>query len=303
MMGLVLYNTACGIYQALGDSRRPLFYLIISSLANVIMDFLFVAVFDWGVGGAALATVLGQLLSAILAFAHLMSGKFVVQIKLRRLLPDRRILGQVFRLGLPSGVQNSVIAFANVIVQSHINGFGDAAMAGCGSYSKIEGFVFLPIMSLTMAMTTFIGQNLGAQQPDRARSGARQGTIIAVILAELIGVVVFIFAPQLIGIFSKTEEILNFGVRQARVESLFFCFLAMSHCCAAILRGCGRTTMPMMVMLLTWCLLRIVYITVVLHFIYDITVVFTAYPLTWSVSTIIFIVALKKKDWTQNAKL
>ena len=170
LLALVLYNTATGIFQALGDSRHPLWYLIIASAANVVLDFLFVAGFDWGVAGAALATVLGQLLSAVLAFAHLMSGKFLVRIRLKHLRPDKNVLIQVIRQGLPGGIQNSVIALANVVVQSSINGFGDLAMAGCGSYSKVEGFVFLPIMSLAMAMTTFISQNLGAGKPERAKN-------------------------------------------------------------------------------------------------------------------------------------
>ncbi len=300
MMALVLYNTATGIFQALGDSRHPLYYLVISSLANVILDFLFVAVFDWGVSGAALATVLGQLLSAVLAFAHLMSGRFIVHIKLSKLRPDLDILKQIIRLGLPSGVQNSVIAIANVVVQSNINAFGDFAMAGCGSYSRIEGFVFLPITSLTMAMTTFISQNLGAGKRDRARKGARQGVLMTISFAELVGIVFFLFAPQLIGLFSSTPEVLAFGVRQAHVETLFFCLLGFSHGCAAILRGAGRPVTPMVVMLLVWCVFRIVYITLMVHLIPDITVLFTAYPVTWGISSILFLCSLLSSDWTAS---
>lgn len=300
MMALVLYNTATGIFQALGDSRHPLYYLVISSLTNVILDFLFVAVFDWGVSGAALATVLGQLLSTVLAFAHLMSGRFIVHIKLSKLRPDLDILKQIIRLGLPSGVQNSVIAIANVVVQSNINAFGDFAMAGCGSYSRIEGFVFLPITSLTMAMTTFISQNLGAGKRDRARKGARQGVLMTVSFAELVGIVFFLFAPQLIGLFSSTPEVLAFGVRQAHVETLFFCLLGFSHGCAAILRGAGRPVTPMVVMLLVWCVFRIAYITLMVRLIPDITVLFTAYPITWGISSILFLCALLRSDWTAS---
>lgn len=303
MMALVLYNTANGIFQALGDSRHPLYYLIISSIANVVLDFLFVAGLDWGVGGAALATVLGQLLSAVLAFAHLMSGRFVVKVQVKKLIPDRRTFGQVLRLGLPSGIQNSVIAIANVVVQSNINAFGDSAMAGCGSYSKVEGFVFLPITSLTMAMTTFIGQNLGARQLERAHRGARQGILMTTGFAELVGVAVFLLAPQLIGLFSSTPEVLAFGIRQARVEALFFCLLGFSHGCAAVLRGAGRPLTPMAVMLAVWCVFRIIYITVMVHWIPDITVLFSAYPITWGISSLLFLIALKRRDWAENANL
>lgn len=303
MLALVLYNTATGIFQALGDSRHPLYYLIISSAANVVLDLLFVAVFDWGVAGAALATVLGQLLSAVLAFAHLMSGRFVIRIRLRELKMDRRILVQILRLGFPGGIQNSVIAIANVVVQSRINGFGDMAMAGCGVYSKIEGFVFLPIMSLTMAITTFIGQNLGAQKPERAKACAKQGTLMTVVLAELVGVLVYILAPVLTSLFSDTPAVIDFGVRQTHAESLFFFLLAFSHSSAAILRGAGRSASPMFVLLAVWCLFRITYISVLLKFIPNIAVLFSAYPLTWAISSLIFLIMLKRKDWTKNIHL
>ena len=299
MLGLVLYNTSNGIFQALGDSRHPLYYLIISSIANVLLDFLFVAGFNWGVGGAALATVLGQLLSATIGFVHLMSGRFVVQIRLKSLRPDLDVFKRVIRLGLPSGIQNSVIAIANVVVQTNINAFGQAAMAGCGSYSKVEGFVFLPISSLTMAMTTFVGQNLGAGKLDRVRRGARQGILMTTLFSEAVGIIFYVFAPQLIGMFSSTPEVLAFGIRQARVEALFFCLLGFAHGCASILRGSGQAMTPMVVMLSVWCVFRILYITVMVHFIPDITVVFTAYPITWGISCILFLIALRHGRWSQ----
>lgn len=301
LLALVLYNTANGIFQALGDSRHPLFYLIVSSITNVVLDLLFVAVLGWGVAGAALATVLGQCLSALLAFAHLMSGRFLVQISLKKLRPDKAILGQVFRMGLPSGVQNSVISIANLVVQSNINAFGDVAMAGCGSYSKVEGFVFLPIMSLTLAMTTFVGQNMGAGRIDRVRSGAKTGILMTMGFAQLVGVAVFLLAPVLIGIFSDSAQVVAYGVRQARVEALFYCMLGFSHAAASILRGAGRAITPMGVMLAVWCVLRICYITVMVRLIPDITVVFTAYPVTWSISAVLFGLSLKKGTWLERA--
>lgn len=303
MLGLVLYNTATGIFQAMGDSRHPLYYLIVSAVLNLGLDLLFVAVFRMGVAGAALATVIGQTLSAILAFAHLMSGRFQVTVSLRRLRPDWSIFKSIFRLGVPSGVQNSVIAIANVVVQANINAFGDSAMAGCGSYSKVEGFVFLPITSLTMAMTTFVSQNLGAGDKARVKRGVVVGSAMTVILAELVGVAVQLLAPQLISIFNGEAEVVAYGVRQIRVEAFFFCLLAFSHAAAATLRGAGKAVVPMAVMLADWCLLRIVYITLMVRVIPDITVVFSAYPLTWSISSIIFAVILLRGRWLETASV
>ncbi len=257
LLGLVLYNTANGIFQALGDSRHPLYYLIVSSVVNVVLDLLFVAVWDMGVAGAALATVIGQCLSALLGFLHLMSGRFLVRVSLRRLRADPTVLGLIFRLGLPSGVQNSVIAIANVVVQSHINAFGDNAMAGCGSYFKVEGFVFLPITCLTLAMTTFVSQNLGAQRYDRVKEGARLGTLMTVGLSEAVGVAVFLVAPFLIGAVYPRSR----GDRLRRPAGAgggsFLLYAGVSHSAASILRGAGRAVIPMAVMLAVWCVFRI----------------------------------------------
>ena len=299
LIALILYNTSNGIFQALGDSRHPLYYLIISSLVNVVLDFWFVAGLHWGVAGAALATVLGQLLSAFLGLAHLMSGRFVVKIRIRSLKPDWSVFMQVLHMGIPSGVQNSVIAIANLVVQTNINAFGPNAMAGCGSYARVEGFVFLPITSLTMAMTTFVGQNLGANKIERVRRGAHVGVLMTTVFAELVGITFFLFAPQLIGLFSSTPEVIAFGVRQAHVEALFFCLLGFAHACASILRGSGQTMTPMIIMLSIWCVFRILYITVMVHLIPDITVVFTAYPVTWGLSCILFVYALRNGRWAQ----
>lgn len=300
LMALVLYNAAVGIFQALGDTKRPLIYLLIAAIANAVLDFLFVAGLNWGVSGAALATVLGQALSAVLAFAHLMRKDAIVQIQIKKLVPDLKLLKKILQFGLPSGFQNSVIAIANVVVQSNINAFGDAAMAGCGSYSKIEAFVFLPIQSITMAITTFIGQNLGAGNIPRAKKGGKIGTLMVVAASEIIGLFVFFLAPQLIGIFSKTPEVLQYGVQQAHVEALFYCFLGYSHGCASILRGTGRSMTPMMVMLSVWCVFRILYITVFVHFVPNILVLFTAYPVTWFLSSVCLLIAVKKLDWEHD---
>ena len=297
LLALVLYNTATGIFQALGDSRHPLYYLIIASVANIILDLLFVGVFGWGVGGAAFATLLGQLLSAILGFAHLMSGRFIVTVRLDRLKADLSVLKEILRLGLPSGFQNSVIAIANLVVQSNINAFGDVAMAGCGSFTKVEGFVFLPIMALTNALTTFVGQNLGAGRLDRVRTGVRQGLIMTVTASELVGILSFTLAPTLIGLFSPSAAVVAYGVRHARTVTLFYCLLGFSHGTAAVLRGAGHSVTPMVIFMGIWCFFRICYVTAMVHFFQTITVVFTAYPVTWCLSSILFAIVLLRGQW------
>ncbi len=301
LLGLVLYNTATGIFQALGDSRHPLYYLMIAAGANAVLDLLFVAGMDMGVAGAALATVIGQALSAVLAFAHLMSGRFVIQFRPCRMRLNGPVLRQIFRMGLPSGVQNSVIGIANVVVQANINAFGDQAMAGCGCYFKVEGFVFLPITCLTMAITTFVGQNIGGGKLDRVREGAKLGTVMTVAFSEAIGLVFLLGAPFFIGLFSPSPEVVAFGVRQARTEALFYCCLGFSHAAASVLRGAGKTITPMVIMLAVWCVFRIGYISVMVSLFEDIVVVFSAYPVTWTISSVLFGLSLYRGNWLERS--
>ncbi|MDF2543842.1 MAG: efflux family protein [Herbinix sp.] len=299
-IGFVMYNTCMGIFQAVGDSRHPLYYLIISSIINVILEILFVAVLDFGIGGAAIATVIAQFVSAILAFVKLLKVDGVHRVIISQIRMDRKMLKSLLKMGIPTGIQNSVIGFANVIVQSNINKFGSVAMAGCGSYSKLEGFVFLPITSFSVAITTFIGQNLGAKQYERAKKGARFGIMAGVLLAETVGVLLWIFAPVLIRFFNDQPDVIEFGVMQSRTEALFYFLLALSHILAGILRGAGKSKIPMIVMLVCWCAIRITYITIMVSILPDIRVIFWAYPLTWCLSSITFLIYYKKADWLHN---
>lgn len=291
------YNVANGILRAVGDSRHPLYFLIFSSCLNVGLDLLFVAGFHWGVAAAAAATVLSQATSAILCLRLLLRVDAEYRVSLREIHFNWPMLRLIVRFGLPSGVENSVIGFANLLVQSNINAFGDSAMAGCGAYSKIEGFAFLPVTCFSMGLSTFVGQNLGAKQYDRAKKGSRFGILCSMGMAETIGVIIWILAPHLIGLFNSDPEVITFGVQQMRVESLFYCMLAMDHCIAGVIQGAGRPAVPMAIMLTFWCVFRVGYITYMVSVFHDISVIFTAYPVSWSISGIVFILYYLKADW------
>ena len=299
-LAFVMYNIVMGILQAVGDSRHPLYYLIFSSIINIVLDLILVGGFRLGVGAAAFATAVSQAASALLCFWRLVRIKDVYQVRIREIRFHKEMLSQIISLGLPSGMQNSIISFANIIVQTNINKFGVMAVAGCGVYSKIEGFAFLPITCFAMSLTTFIGQNLGARQYDRAKKGAYFGIACSVTLAELVGVIVYFLISYLAAGFDSTAEVVAIATRQAHVEALFYCFLAFSHCIAGIMRGAGKSTVPMFVMLASWCIIRITYITVTVHFIPEIQVIFWAYPLTWSISSVIFLIYFLKADWIHN---
>ncbi len=297
---LVLYNICRGIMNALGDSRRPLYYLIFSSLLNVLLDLLFLGVFRFGVWSAAMATVISQAASVVLCLRYLMRKDSLFRVELRKIRFHREILGEIIRYGLPSGVQNSVIGLANVVLQAQVNSFGKMAMAAFGTQAKIEGFAFMPITGFNLALTTFIGQNLGAAQYDRAKKGARFGILSAVVLAELIGVIYYFFAPDLIGLFDKSPEVIALGTQHARTLVFFYCLLAFSHSVAAVLRGAGKAFVPMLVMLSVWCVLRLIYVMSVMHFIGEIGYIYWAYPITWTISSIIYFLYYHFSDWVHG---
>ena len=293
----VMYNIFVGILHAVGDSKHPLYYLIFSTFVNIALDMLFVAGLGLGVGSAAVATTIAQGVSALLCFVHLLRVDAPYRVEIRQITFDKKSLVDIIRYGLPSGVQNSVIAFANVVVQSNINSFGKSAMAGCGSYSKLEGFAFLPVTCFTQALSTFVGQNLGAHRHDRVKKGVVFGIACSCLMAEVIGVLSYVFAPQLIGLFSDSQEAIAFGSAHMRTICLFYCLLAFSHCVASIMRGAGKATVPMFTMLACWCVIRVSYITIAVKMVNQLTTVSWAYPISWSLSSIIFLIFLLKGDW------
>ena len=299
---IVMYNALKGVMMALGDSKRPLYYLIFSSVLNVLLDLLFVGILKGGVAAAAIATTLSQGISAVLCLIHLLQRDQIYTLKARELRIDPQMLKAIVKIGLPTGIQMSVISIANVMVQKNINSFGADAMAACGSYAKVEGFVFMPITCFSLALTTFISQNLGAGKLDRVKAGCRFGLLSSVLAAEAIGIIVFFWGPQLISLFNSDPAVLAIGQKQCRIESLFFCMLALSHTVAGICRGAGKATVPMLVMLGIWCVLRITYITVAMRLCHDIRLLFCAYPLTWTISTAIFWTYYRRSNWMGTPK-
>lgn len=294
---IVMYNIFMSIMRALGDSLHPLYYLAVSSIVNIALDILFVAGFHWGVAGAAVATVLSQGLSALLCLLRMRKSEGCMRICFRKLVWHSYIMRDVIRQGLPAGIQNSVISIGNVVVQTNVNSFGEYAMSGMGSHTKIEGFVFIPIMSMSLTMSTFISQNLGAKEYGRAKKGAAFGIGSCIVIAEVIGVIAYIFAPEFIGIFAKAEEAVAYGVIQERTVTLFYFLLAFSHSATGVLRGCGKSVVPMATMLGFWCGVRVLYVTVAIRFFPVFQTVCWAYPITWSLSSIVFLWFLLKTDW------
>ena len=297
ILGVMLYNMGSGILRAIGDSKNPLYFLIISSLTNIVLDLLFVVTFDMGIAGAAWATLISQCLSAVLTMILLVRSKAEYRVILKDIKMKKDMLISIIRIGLPSGIQNAIVSFSNVIVQKNINSFGASAMAGCGSYTKIDGFAILPVMSFSMAMTTFVGQNMGAKKYDRVKQGAKTGMIMSCSITAAIALILFLFAPNILRIFSDDKQVLYYGILMMRTVVPGYLFLAISHALSGVIRGAGLTTVPMIVMVCCWCFLRMAWILSMMPIFHDIRVVFWGYTLTWLASCICMYAYYKKAHW------
>ena len=296
-ISLVMYNTFRGIMQAVGDSRNPLIYLIISSIINVILDIVFIKYVYAGVGSAAIATVISQLISALLCMNNLLRADEEYRLSFRKVRVDWPMLKLILYYGVPSGLQYSVVALANVVVQANINAFGTMAVAGCGAYNKIEGFVFIPVDSLGLTTSTFISQNLGAGLKERAKKGAALGLMWMVIMCEAVGIIAFILAPELISGFVSDAEALAFGIGRTRSCVLFYFLMAITNGLSWILRGAGRAIAPMAAILGSWCVLRVAILEIAVPIFQSIQVVYWVYPITWAITAAYLTPYFFKANW------
>lgn len=296
-VSLVMYNTFRGVMQAVGDSRNPLKYLIISSVINIILDIVFIKYVYAGVGSAAVATIIAQLISALLCMNKLLKADEEYRLHIRKIGINWKMLKLILSYGVPSGLQFSIVSFANVMVQANINIFGTMAVAGCGAYNKIEGFAFIPVDSLGLTLSTFVSQNLGAGLYDRAKKGAAIGMLWLVLLSELVGVIAYIWAPEFISMFTSEPEAIAFGVSRTRSCVLFYFLMAITNGFASVLRGAGRAGVPMVVILVSWCVLRVAILEIAVPIYQSIQVVYWVYPITWFVTSAFLVPYFFKADW------
>lgn len=297
IIGLVIYNMGSGLLRAVGDSRSPLHFLIVSSITNIILDLLFVVVFRWGIAGVAIATSIAQFASAFLIVYKLTHTNEMYRLTLKNIRYDKDTFKEIVRIGIPSAIQSGVVSFSNLVVQANVNAFGKVAMAGAGCYSKIDGFAIMPVMSYSQAITTFVGQNLGAKKYDRVKKGARIALILSCGTNVILSIFILAFGPQLLSIFTSTPEVIEMGLLKMRTLVPGYFLLAITHCLSGTLRGAGLTKVPMIVMLLCWCICRVIWVTVTASLFNNIQFVFMAWPITWALSTILLIIYYVKADW------
>ncbi len=297
IMGLIIYNMGSGMLRAVGDSKHPLYFLIVSSVTNIVLDILFVTQFNMGIAGVAYATMIAQAVSAILTIRQLCKSNDVYRLYLTKIKIHKDTIKRIIKIGLPSAFQNAIVSLSNVVVQANINSFGAIAMAGAGSYMKVDGFAIMPVMSFSMALTTFVGQNMGAKKYDRVKKGAVYGMIMSCTSIGLVSIALLAFAPEIMAIFSSNPEVQEVGQLMMHTVVPGYILLAISHSLAGVMRGAGRTKIPMYVMVLCWCVARMTWISITVHLFDNIQYVFMGWPITWVLSAIILFTYYKRANW------
>lgn len=296
----IIYNMAAGILNAVGNSKRSLVYLAIAAITNIILDFVFVVYLHMGVEGVAIATDISQLISSILVIRFLVKSKEGYRLYLKEVKIHKDVFQKIIKIGIPTGIQNIVISFSNVIVQSSVNGFGAFAMAGFGAYIKVDGFNILPVLSFSMAATTFAGQNYGAGKLERVKKGIGISIGMGVIYSVCTGVLLLLFDTQVLSVFSSNEQVISYGVQMLHYFCPFYFILAIMHIASGTIRGAGKTVEPMLIFLANLCVLRIVWILISLRMTHQIKYVFMSYPISWITGAICMLLYMWKGKWLEK---
>ena len=301
VMGLMLYNIGAGILRSVGDSRRPFYFLVVCAVPNTVLDLFFVLKLHMGVEGVALATILAQFVSAALVIATLMRTDSCVKLRISRLKIHWPMMRKIFKVGIPAALQMAVTAFSNVFVQSYINYFGNDCMSGWTAYAKVDQFMFLPMQSVSIAATTFVGQNLGSNQTERARRGVRTALAIAVVCTLVLMVPVVAFAPQLVWFFNRRAEVIAFGTMLLRYISPFYVINCVNQVYAGALRGAGNSRASMVAMLSSFVVFRQCYLYIMSHYICnEIIPIAMGYPAGWLVCSVIMVIYFRKVKLTRT---
>ena len=293
----VVYNMTAGILNAAGNSRRSLIYLACASVTNIVLDLVLIAGLKMGVAGAAIATDLSQLVSCVLSLRFLMKTDDACHVDLSAIRLYRRMVGRIIRVGLPTGIQNMVISISNVLVQASVNSYGAAAMAGFGAYMKIDGFNILPVTSISMAATTFVGQNYGAGRLDRVKKAVWVTLGMGILYTLCTGAALLAGQDFILHLFTPDEAVIAFGKLAMHWFCPFYFLLSILHGLAGAVRGTGASVPPMVVLLVSLCLFRILWIQFVLPFFSGIEGVFMIYPVSWGLGAVLMALYAWKGKW------
>jgi len=296
ILGLMIYNIGAGILRAVGDSTRPFWFLVVSAVINVGLDLLFVIGFGLGVKGVGYATIIAQGVSAILVILTLMFSKNCIKLYIKELKIDFEILKKIMKIGLPAALQLAITSFSNVFVQSYVNQFGPEFMGGWTAYSKIDAYALLPMQALSLSITTFVGQNLGKNNVQRARKGTTIALWLSVAMTAAISLPIIIFAPQLVHFLNESgsELVIDYGTMIIRWLSPFYVLCCANQIYAGSLRGAGNSKAPMAFSLISFVLFRRVYLYIMATFISNTHIpIAMAYPAGWLLCSLMYYIYYK----------
>lgn len=293
----VVYNMATGIMNAAGNSKRPLIYLGAASVTNIVLDMLFIAVGRMGVEGAAIATDVSQAVSCVLAMIYLFRVDADYRISPKDMHINGHMLSKIIKIGLPTGIQSMVISLSNIIIQSSVNSFGSTQMAGFGAYLKVDGFNILPVLSISMAVTTFVGQNYGAGRIDRVKKGAAVTVVMGLIYTALTGILLLTFSEPIMRLFTDDADIIAAGELAMKYFCPYYMLLSILNVLAGTVRGAGKSVPPMVILLFAMCVFRVLWIKLVLPHYNTIDVVYMVYPVSWVIGAALMALYTWKGKW------
>ena len=300
-VGMMYYNIASGIMRALGDSRRPFLYLVCCTILNTILDLVFVVYFKAGVRGVAIATILAQLISAILSVGTLMLPGAQIRIMFGRQYLSAHVLRQILIIGFPAALQMGITSFSNVFVQAYINYFGPDAMSGWTVFNKIDSFVMLPIASLALTATTFVGQNIGSGSPLRAKKGVTASFLLSLATTAVFGAAVIAFAPQMVTFFNPKPEVVEIGTRLVRWFTPFYVMPCVIYIYSGAMRGAGHSTAPLIVTMISFVAFRQIYMFVISQLRNTFMLIGFGYPAGWFVCAVLMLIVYKRIDFGSKA--
>ena len=286
----MVYNIGSGVLRAVGDSKRPLYYLFIGCIINIGLDLVFINLFHWGVAGAAWATNIAQVISAVLVMINLMKSTEVYKVQLNKIRIHLPMLGNIVRIGIPAGFQAVVISLSNVIIQSRINLFGSNAMAAASAMSKIDGFLYMLINAFGLAITTFVGQNIGAGKYDRVRQSVKTCMFMVIGSATVLSFILTLNGKLLFSIFTNSDDVMFYAFKMMYLILPLYSLLSFAEVLSGAVRGMGRSIVPMIISLAGMCIIRIIWIAIVPNMWNDISAVYLCYPVTWTLTGTAYVI-------------
>ena len=300
LVSMIVYNLGAGILRAVGDSKRPLYYLVIAGVTNVILNVIFVVFFHMGVAGVSVATICSQVLSSFLVLRNLTKAAGPYRLNFKDVRFHKEIFFKIAKIGFPASIQSMVISLSNIVIQSKINAFGSAAMAGHSAASRVDAFVYMPMNAISLATTTFVGQNLGARKLDRVRKGARTAVMLAIGVTIVLGGLASLAADPIIKMFADEKDVIDYGMMSLQIRCSTYFLFAMTDVLGGVIRGSGNAVVPMCISLTNMCVVRIIWLMIATNIWNDFSIVVITYPMTWALASLCYLLYYWKGGWMKK---